>query len=100
MRAAVEEAIALRYMLRCLGVPVKSPTDLFGDNFGVIQSATIPDSELKKKHVAISYHYVREAIAAKTVNAYWIQSEENYSDICTKALGAQKFAPLANEMFV
>jgi hypothetical protein len=51
-------------MLRCLGVPVTKPTNLYGDNFGVIQSATIPDGELKKKHIAISYHYVREAITA------------------------------------
>ena len=39
MRQAVEEAILIRYMLRCLGVPVTQPTDLYGDNFGVIQSA-------------------------------------------------------------
>jgi hypothetical protein len=42
----------------CLGIPVMKPTILYGDNFGVIQSATtIPEGELKKKHVAIAYHY-------------------------------------------
>jgi hypothetical protein len=61
MPSAVDEAISIRYMLRCLGVPVTKPTNLYGNNYGVIQSATIPDGELKKKHVAISYHYVREA---------------------------------------
>ncbi len=63
MRSAVEEVISIPYMLRCLGIPVTKPTDLFGDNLGVIQSADIPEGELKKKHIAISYHYVREAIA-------------------------------------
>jgi hypothetical protein len=48
MRSAVEEAILIRYMLRCLGTPVMKPTNLYGDNFGVIQSATIPEGELKK----------------------------------------------------
>lgn len=91
MRQAVEEAISIRYMLRCLGVPVTKPTDLFGDNRSVFQSAGIPDGELKKKHVAISYHYVREAIAAKIVNSFWVQSEANLADICTKALGREKF---------
>jgi hypothetical protein len=43
-------------MLCCLGVPVTKPTDLYGDNFGVIQSAEVPEGELKKKHIAISYH--------------------------------------------
>jgi hypothetical protein len=32
--------------------------------FFIIQSATILDGELKKKHVVISYPYVHEAIAA------------------------------------
>ena len=58
MRQVVEEAISLHYMLRCLGIPVTNPTNLYGDNFRLIQSASIPDSELKKKHVAISYHFV------------------------------------------
>jgi hypothetical protein len=98
MRSAVEEAISIRYMLRCLGVPVTHPTDLYGDNFGVIQSAEIPEGELKKKHIAISYHYVREAIAAKIVNAHWIRTHENFADVCTKALGSNIFCDLVGEV--
>ena len=98
MRSAVEEAISIRYMLRCLGIPVTRPTDLYGDNFGVIQSAEIPDGELKKKHIAISYHYVREAIASRIVNAHWCKSAENFADICTKALGSNIFNELATEL--
>ncbi|KAI2489419.1 Reverse transcriptase (RNA-dependent DNA polymerase) [Fragilaria crotonensis] len=98
MRSGVEEAISIRYMLRCLGIPVTKPTDLFGDNFGVIQSAEIPEGELKKKHIAISYHYVREAITAKIVNAHWCRSAENFADVCTKALGTTIFTDLVTEM--
>jgi hypothetical protein len=70
MRSAiVEEAISIRYMLRCLGVPVTKPTNFYGDNFGIIQSATIPDGELKKKHVAIcTTGYVCEAIAGRRLH--------------------------------
>jgi hypothetical protein len=98
MRSAVEEAISIRYMLRCLGVPVTVPTDLFGDNFGVIQSAEIPDGELKKKHIAISYHYVCEAIAARIVNAHWCKSHENFADLCTKSLGTNLFTSLVTDL--
>jgi hypothetical protein len=98
MRQAVEEAISIRYMLRCLGVPVVTPTALYGDNFGVIQSAEVPEGELKKKHIAISYHYVREAIAAKIVNARWCRSHENFVDVCTKALGTTSFMDLVTEL--
>ena len=98
MRQAVEEAISLRYMLQCLGVPVSKPTSLFGDNYGSIQSASIPDSELKKKHIAISYHFVREAIAAKIINANWVPTQANLADCCTKALGPIVFNDLVSDM--
>ncbi len=98
MRSAVEEAISIRYMLRCLGVPITKPTNLYGDNFGVIQSAEIPEGELKKKHIAISYHYVREAITAKIVNARWCRSHENFADVCTKALGTTVFMDLVTDL--
>ncbi len=52
MHSAVEEAILIWYMLHCLGIPVSKPMNLCGDNIGVIQSATIPEGELKKKHIA------------------------------------------------
>lgn len=90
-RTAVEEAIAIRYYLRCLGIPVRKPTNVFGDNFSVIQSATLVDGELKKKHIAISSHYVREAIAARIVNAVWIATDDNFADLNTKPLGKTKF---------
>ena len=67
VRHAVEEVASLRYMLRCLGVRVDSASHVYGDNLGVIQNATIKDSLLKKKHVAISYHKVREAVAAAII---------------------------------
>ena len=63
MRAAVEETKSLRYMPRCLGIPLEGPSYLYGDNLGVIQNASIPEADLKKKHVAISYHVVRESVA-------------------------------------
>jgi hypothetical protein len=98
MRSAVEEAISIRYMLRCMGVPVTNPTNLYGDNFGVIQSANIPEGELKKKHVAISYHYVREAIASGYINAIWVKSHENFADVCTKALGSNAFSDIIHDV--
>ena len=98
MRMAVEEAISLRYMLRCFGVPVTKPTRMFGDNKGVLDSVNIPQSEMKKKHIAISYHLVREAIAAKIIDSSWINSYENYADLLTKALGGTLFHELVNEL--
>ena len=98
MRQAVEEAISLRFMLRCLGCNVDGPTLLFGDNQSTIISASKPEAELKKKHIAISYHMVREAVAAGIVLPIHLNSEDNFADILTKALGREAFHHLNSEL--
>ncbi len=95
LRTATEEAQALRYMLRCLGIPIANdgsqPTLLFGDNFSVIQNACDFEADLKKKHVAISFHTVREAVAAGIVEPIWLKGEWNISDIMTKQISGAEF---------
>jgi hypothetical protein len=78
-------------MLRCLGVKVERSSYVFGDNLGVIQNTTIKDSLLKKKHVAISFHRVREATAARIVHPMKIDSKDNYADVLTKSLPDRAF---------
>ena len=84
LRTATEEAMNMRYYLRCLGVNIpfdgSCPTKIFGDNLSVIQSASDPGHDLSKKHVAISFHVVREAIATGIVETYWIKGEQRYND--------------------
>ena len=58
------EMIGLRYKLRMFGVPLDGPANVFGDNQFGINNASIPESPLKKKHVAICYHRVMEACAS------------------------------------
>lgn len=90
-KVACEEAISIRYMLRSLGVPVKGPTNLIGDNLGSLMSATNPGSECKKRHVNIAFHYARECNAAGIVSFKKIHTDFNYSDAWTKALDGNKF---------
>ncbi len=66
----LKKQFPFRCVLQCLGVAVTKPTEFFSDNFGIIQCAEIPEGELSKKHIATSFHCVREAIAAKIVNAH------------------------------
>ena len=40
MKTGVEETIAIRYMMRCLGVKVEVTSLLCGDNLGVIQNSS------------------------------------------------------------
>ena len=64
----------IRYYLRCLEVNIpadgKSPKKVFGDNLSVVLISANPAHDLSKKHVAISFHTVREAIAAGIIEPY------------------------------
>lgn len=91
LRIAIELVQELRYKLRMLGVPIDRLTTMYGDNMAVFLNTTVPSSQLKKKHNAISYHRVCEAIAAKIVRFAHIPSTMNIADILTKPLPVDTF---------
>ncbi len=62
----------------------------------MIQNVTTKDSLLKKKHVAISYHRVREAAAAGIIHPVKIDGTKNYADMLTKSLSERVFCGLTN----
>jgi hypothetical protein len=64
LRIAKEMIVTLRYKLRMFRVPVQGATNVFCDNNGVVKNTSIPHSMLQKKHNAINYHAIREAVAA------------------------------------
>jgi hypothetical protein len=88
---------AMRYKLRMLGIPIEGPTNVFCDNQSVITNSTVPDSILRKKHNAIAYHCVREAVVAEVVRIAYVHSKSNNADILTKPLsGANLRAMITN----
>ena len=99
MRTATQEEKVIRNVLRSFGIPLDGPTLLFGDNLGVVQQASFVDADLTKKHVAISYHLVREAIAAGTILPYWVGTNDNLADILTKPLAPTAFIKLCHDIF-
>jgi hypothetical protein len=80
-RVTTELILEVRYMLRALGVALDGPVLMLGDDMSVVLNTTVPSSVLKKKHNAIAYHRVREAIAARIMRSSYIMSEENVSDM-------------------
>ena len=57
-KKATEMIQALQYKLCMMGIPIDGPTNMFCDNKAVVRNTTMPESTLKKKHVAICYHCV------------------------------------------
>jgi hypothetical protein len=90
-RIATKLILEIRYMLRSLGVALDGPALMLGDNMSVVLNTTVPSSLLKKKHNAIAYHRIREAIAAGIMRFAYMKSEENKSDVLTKPLSNEKF---------
>ena len=97
-RIAVEMAIEFRYIFRMLGAKIDGPVQLLGDNRGMIQSSGLMSSQLKKKHNAIAWNRIREATAMSIVKLGFIRSENNYADICTKALNGPKLHGLCRDL--
>ena len=70
---------------------VNEPTKLCGDNLGVIQNASMPEATLQKQHTTISFHWVRECVAAKIVKPHKIDGKDNFADIFTKPVDGTIF---------
>jgi Reverse transcriptase (RNA-dependent DNA polymerase) len=90
-RVAIEEAIATIHMLRSIGVPVDGPAEIYIDNSAVISNVTLSGSTLKKKHLSIAYHMMREAQALGLVEIFHIDGENNVADIFTKPVQGPVF---------
>ena len=90
MRIAKDMTIALRYKLRMFGIPIDGAADVFCDNQGVVKNTSLPESVLSKKHNAINYHAVREAVAAGIMRVAKEDGETNLADLLTKSLNSPK----------
>lgn len=87
MKIATEMIQGMRYKLRMMGVSVEGPTNVFVDNESMVTNSTVPHSTLKKKHVSICYHRVREACAMKMIRITYVNTKSNLADCLMKALG-------------
>jgi hypothetical protein len=85
LRNAPDLVVALRYKLRMFGIPINGAAKIHCDNQGVIENVSIPELVLSKKHNAIDYHAVREAVAARIMQVAKEDGESNLADLLTKS---------------
>ena len=83
-RTCFEQAIDHRNYIRYLGANLHEISFAWGDNEGMVNSATIPEARLHKRHNLLSYHYVRNIIAAQYINLQHLKSQFNIADILSK----------------
>jgi hypothetical protein len=74
------------------GVPIEGPANVFCDNHGVMKNVSIPESTLMKKHNAINYHAMQEAVAAGILRVAGGKEdgETNLADLLMKVLTGEK----------
>ena len=90
----------IRQTLRYLGAPIGSKSFSFGDNRSVITSATVPHSTLTKCHNILAFLRVRDAIAAKIMAFYWIQSAYNFIDMLSKYWDHPSIYPMILKLLI
>ena len=74
-RICVEQIVDLCNTLRYLGMSIREQSYMFGDNDSVVNSSSTPHAKLHKRHTALSFHRVREAVAAGYVGFYFISGK-------------------------
>ena len=86
MRQLRDNIVELRLKCKSIGLALDGPTDVYCDNQGVVKNTSIPESILSKKHNAVNYHIVREAVAADVMRVGKEDTNTNPVDALTKLL--------------
>jgi len=84
MRIARDLISGLRIKLKCFGIPISGPANVFCDNNAVVKNTSHPESVLNKKHNAINFHVVRESVAARIMRVGKEDTATNIADVFTK----------------
>jgi hypothetical protein len=90
LRICKELIVAIHFKLRMFGVEIDGPVNVFCNNRGVVKNISIPESTLMKKHNAINYHSVREAVAAGILRVGKEDGKTNLVDLLKKVVMGQK----------
>ena len=84
MRVARDQISALQIKLKCFGIPIDGPTNMFCDNNVVVKNVSLPESTLSKKHNAVNFHVIRESVAAEIIRVGKEDTLTNIADVFTK----------------
>ena len=98
MKHGIANLRGIHYKLRMMGVPIKGPSYVYGDNMSVVTNVRKPESTLRKKSNSICYHAVREAVAMGEALVAHIPTKKNLVDLFTKVLYGQTRRFLVDQM--
>ena len=97
---ATAQAIWLRFVLDDFWEMQAEATPLFYDNMSAISMAKNPVFHQRTRHINRKYHFIREALQEGVINVKFCRSEEQLTDIFTKALPKDRFKKLRLDLGV
>ena len=95
---ATAEVIWIQVLLRELGINSDCCPSLWCDNISATYLAANPVFHGRTKHVEVDYHFVRERVATKQLDVWFISSRDQLADIFTKALPVKPFTHLRTNL--
>ena len=69
-----------------MGIPVRGPCYVYGDNKSVLINSSVQDYVLKKKSNSIAFHHTREGSARDEWRITYIKAHDNPANLKTKPL--------------
>jgi hypothetical protein len=81
----------IRQLLKDLGLERTDPILVHIDNRSARQLAENPVHHHRSKHIDIKYHWIRDMVAAGTVQLIDVPTEDQRSDFLTKSLRGNVF---------
>jgi hypothetical protein len=88
---AAKEALWIRSFVNELRGTMPLPIQVNCDNQGALALAKDNKFHSRTKHIDLRYHFIREAVEDNKIEISYIPTDENVSDIFTKALARPKF---------
>jgi hypothetical protein len=92
---AAKEAIWLRSFVSEITGKAAEPLTISCDNQGAIALSKDNKFHARTKHIDLRYHFIREAVEDGKIKVKYVPTNDNVSDIFTKALPRPKFQQMA-----
>ena len=98
MALRVCEALWLRLLLKDLGYPPRQPIRLYCDNKAACDIAHNPVQHDQTKHVDVDRFIIKEKLDEEIMELPKIQSEDQLTNILTKAVSSQVFLNILGKL--
>jgi histone deacetylase 1/2 len=100
MAHTVAELYWLRMLLKELHISLLTAPCIWVDNISALALSSNPVFHARTKHIEMDYHFIREKIFNKDIQAKYISTSAQPSDIFTKGLSSSRFIFLRDKLMV